>query len=101
MTLIPPEVSNPATGALVGQLVRSGVEWLVDRFRGHKDEMKAKADENAQNFLNDLALRISRLESELPQAQHQVIEVALSHPSTGLLIHKAFISASTTDVSAS
>jgi len=86
-----------AAGAFVGKVVDKGAEWLIELVAAHSPAVQATARRNAQNFIEHLAVRIERLEAELPVAKKAVFDEALDHPGTSLLMQKALQSAAVTE----
>ena len=60
--------------------------------------MREHAEQNAQRFIKRLAERVDRLEAVLPDNTNEVFHEALAHPSTSLLIQKAILTASVSDI---
>lgn len=96
MDLVTP-IGAGAAGALVKQLADKGVDWLIQLVGSHSPAVQEQAQRNAQNFLIRLAKRVEILEAELPAAQRDVFEEALSHPGSSLLMQKALVSAAATE----
>jgi len=96
MDLLAPMIAG-AAGAFVKTLADKGVAWLIELVGAHSPAVQEQAQRNAQNFLVRLAKRVEILEAELPAAQRTVFEQALGHPSTSLLMQKAFVSAAATE----
>ncbi|MCK8518531.1 LPO_1073/Vpar_1526 family protein [Methanoculleus sp. 7T] len=95
MELVPAILAG-AAGNCISECAKRGCDWLVEKYRPHSPKVQAKAQENAQNYLDRLAQRVERLEKEYPSAK-SLIDEALDHPGTALLIQKALISAAATD----
>lgn len=85
-----------AAGNLIAEVGKKGGEWLAEKYQAHNPEVQRRAKINAENYLDRLAKRVERLEKELPTSQN-VIDEALNHPGTSLLMQKALISAAATD----
>ncbi len=93
--MVPIVVGGAAGACISTYAVRAG-DWLIERYRSHSPKVQAEAQKNAQNYLDRLAQRVERLEQEYPSAK-DLIDEALDHPSTALLMQKALISAAATD----
>ena len=60
-TTILAAVGGAATKELVTKAWDSGKKWLSSFFENHQPEARQAAEENASEFLNDLATRLDRL----------------------------------------
>lgn len=85
-----------ATGKFVEKAWDSGERWLAKYFEGHGAEAKANAENNAQQFLRELAARVDAIEQT--HAEHSdSIARAQEHPQFSATLHRAMISASLTE----
>jgi|LSQX01.2.fsa_nt_gb hypothetical protein len=96
MMQLVPMVLAGAAGSFIAEYATRSCDWLAEKFRPHTLKVQENAQRNTQNFLDRLAHRVERLEKEYPSAK-SLIEEALDHPGTVLLMQKALISAATTD----
>ena len=86
-----------AAGSFIKEITSNGVKWLIDLITAQSPEMQAIAKNNMENFVTRLAMRVERLERELPAEKSEIFKNSLNHPSSALLIKNATIDAATTD----
>ena len=96
-TLLVSSAVSGAAGSLVTLLATKGVDWLIDLVATHSPAVKAKSQENMQNFLYRLAERVVRLEHEMPVGADSIFENAMEHPGTAFLISSAMKHSAITD----
>jgi len=92
-----------AAGGVAGKLIEkswdSGQRWLDTYFRDHQPKAQESAQQNALDFLSELANRVRGIEESvknIPDAKKQ-IEDALSDPDFSALLHDAMISSARTE----
>ncbi|MBN2462477.1 MAG: hypothetical protein JXB43_02630 [Dehalococcoidia bacterium] len=72
-----------------------GAKWLSDYLHGHAPKAIEKADQNALDFLSELAQRVKKLEEEKGKYA-QTIENSLDDPGFSVLLQKAILVSSET-----
>lgn len=91
-----------AAGGVAGKLVEkaweSGQKWLATYFKDHHPKAQESAQQNALDFLNELANRVRSIEEavkNIPDAKKQ-IEDALADPDFSALLKDAMIASGRT-----
>jgi len=84
-----------ATKEIMGKSAELGRKWLGDKFAQHQDEVVAKANDNASDFLNRLAEKVQRIEDE-NKLNKAMVESVLADPSYSLFLQKSLLSAAET-----
>jgi len=91
---------SAAVGGAAGKFVEkawdSGEKWIRTFFKDHKEVAQQKAEENAMEFLNELAQRVKRLE-ESNQIAKEKIESAQDHPDFSAMLQKALLTSTQTE----
>lgn len=92
-----------AAGGVAGKLIEKswdvGIKWLDTYFKDHHPKAQKSAQQNALDFLSELASRVRSIEQtvkNIPDAKEQ-IEDALSDPDFSALLHDAMISSARTE----
>ena len=85
-----------AAGKFAGKAVELGCNWLAERFKGHLEKAKEKAQENALDFLAQLAQRVKTLEEQGEQYK-EIINESLNQPDFSALLQKAVMSSAQTE----
>ncbi|MFA5771154.1 MAG: LPO_1073/Vpar_1526 family protein [Thermoplasmata archaeon] len=92
-----------AIGGVAGKLVErtwtSGEKWLKSFFKDHQPAAQQKAQQNALDFLNELANRVHEIESTIKDNSRykKFVDDALSDPDFSALLKDAMIHSSRTD----
>lgn len=91
---------SAAAGGVAGKFVEKawdlGEKWLADYLKGHAPKAQERAQQNALDFLGELAQRVKRLE-EQAEEQRVTIDDSLSDPGFSSLLQKAMISSAETN----
>lgn len=85
-----------AAGKFVDKALDAGGKWLTSYFENHHEKAKAKGAENAQEFLQNLAGRVAKLERE-QRVSAEALAGASEHPDFSITLQKALLSAAQTD----
>lgn len=73
-----------------------GEKWILSFFKGHKEGAQKLALENSNSFLNELALRVKKIEDQNVISQER-INKAQDYPDFSALLQKAFLISSQTE----
>jgi hypothetical protein len=88
-----------AVGGVAGKFVEKawglGEKWLSDYLRGHLPKAREQAQQNALDFLSDLAQRVKKLEQQTGKYK-QTLEDSLGDPGFSTLLQRAIISSAET-----
>jgi len=90
---------SAAVGGVAGKFVDKawglGEKWLSDYLRGHLPKAQEKAQQNALDFLSELAQRVKKLEQQTRRYE-QTPEDSLDDPGFSILLQRAIISSAET-----
>ncbi|SEA79057.1 LPO_1073/Vpar_1526 family protein [Psychroflexus halocasei] len=91
---------SSAVGGLTGKFVEkawdSGEKWIQNFYNNHNENVNKKAKENSLKFLNELALRIDKLEQNEKLTKEKIND-SQNHPEFSALLEKAIMSSAQTD----
>lgn len=85
-----------ATRIFIDKTLSLGGKWLAERFQGHLPKAKEKAQQNAVDFIEQLAQRVKSLEEQGEQYKG-IINESLSQPDFSILLQKAMMSSAQTE----
>ena len=88
-----------AVGGIAGKFAEKawglGEKWLSEHLRDHAPKAQEKAQQNALDFLSELAQRVKKLEQQT-ERYGRTIEDSLGDPGFSVLLQKAIISSAET-----
>jgi len=89
-------VASGASKQFTESVIQQGKQWIASRFQDHQVKAVEKANRNANDFVERLALKIHRLE-EAREVDSALINRALEEPNFGALLQSALIGSAQTE----
>lgn len=85
-----------AAGKFVEKAWDSGEKWITAHYENHRAKAIETAQINSADFLNELAIRVKKLE-DFGTITREQIETAQEHPDFSVALQKALLAAAQTD----